>query len=285
MNLALPLYAQLKETLIAAITCGDLAPGDQIPSQRELCAQHEMSHMTVRRAINELINEGVIYSIPGKGIYVAEKKQVAEAGPLFGFTEDMALRGMEASSRVLAAEIVSASTVVAQALSVPPGTPLVYLRRLRLANGEPMALQTNYLVHALCPGLLDHDLERASLYAVVRNVYDLRLASGIVAVEAVPADEERAGLLGLTLPAALLITEQTTFLDTGQAFEFVRSAYRGDRHRMQLEVSGKPGSPPHPFEEGTPATLIAGSAAPGSASSGGSDELQYIGSDSGRRLR
>ncbi len=261
MNLALPLYAQLKETLITAIACGDLSPGDQIPSQRELCAQHEMSHMTVRRAISELINEGVIYSIPGKGIYVAEKKQIAEAGPLFGFTEDMALRGMEASSKVLAAEIVNASTIVAQALSVPAGTPLVYLRRLRLANGEPMALQTNYLLHALCPGLLEHDLEHSSLYAVLRNAYDLCLASGMVAVEAAHADEEQAELLELTLSAALLITEQTTFLDTGQSFEFVRSAYRGDRHRMQLEVSAKQGSSPHTIGEDPQPTLMASSTA------------------------
>src|SRR5687767_117570 len=88
LNEKLPLYAQLKEQIIAAIARGDLAPGDQILSQRVLGEKYRMSHMTVRRAINELLHEGVIYAIPGKGLYVTEQKQDAEP-PLRGFTEDM----------------------------------------------------------------------------------------------------------------------------------------------------------------------------------------------------
>src|SRR5262249_6010141 len=159
----LPLYAQLKEEIIAAVGRGELAPGDQIPSQRVLCERHSMSHMTVRRAIRELMKDGVRYAIPGKGLYVTEPKQDAEP-LLIGFSEDMARRGMVASSQVLAAEIVGASTVLASALDVTVGTPLVHLRRLRLADGEPMAIQSSYLPHALCPGLLAHDLGGASLF-------------------------------------------------------------------------------------------------------------------------
>src|SRR5436190_20552845 len=162
-NEKLPLYAQLKEQIIAAIARRDLAPSDKIPSQRVLCEGYGMSHMTVRRAINELLHEGVIYAIPGKGLYVTEPKHDAEP-PLRGFTEDMSRRGMVASSTVLAAEIVGASTVLASALGVAVGTTLVYLRRLRLADGEPMAVQGSYLPHALCPGLLEHDLGRGSLF-------------------------------------------------------------------------------------------------------------------------
>jgi GntR family transcriptional regulator len=232
MIVKLPLYAQLKEIIIEAVARADLAPGDQIPSQRILCERHGMSHMTVRRAISELINEGVIYAIPGKGLYVTERKQPAESGPLIGFSEEMARRGMLASSKILAAEIVGASTVLSSALGVAVGTPLVHLRRLRLADGEPMGLQSNYLPHALCPGLLDHDLERGSLFSVLRDVYGLRLADGTRTVEAALADAEQARLLGLALPAPLLVVEQLTYLDGGQAIEFVRTAYRGDRYRL-----------------------------------------------------
>ncbi len=232
-NAKLPLYAQLKEEIIAAIARGDLARGDQIPSQRVLCERHSMSHMTVRRAIGELLHEGVIYAIPGKGLYVTEPKQDAEP-PLRGFTEDMAQRGMVASSQVLAAEIVGASTVLSSALSVPIGTALVYLRRLRLADGAPMAVQGSYLPQALCPGLLEHDLGRGSLFALLRNVYHLRLADGTTAVEAALADAEHAKLLGLRVPAPLLVVEQLNYLDSGQAIEFVRTAYRADRYRLRL---------------------------------------------------
>jgi GntR family transcriptional regulator len=234
MNARLPLYAQLKENLIAAIGRGDLTPGDQIPSQRVLCERYSMSHMTVRRAINELISEGVIYTIPGKGLYVTERKQDAESSPLIGFSEDMARRGMAASSQVLAAELVGASTVLASALGVEVGTPLIYLRRLRLADGEPMALQGSYLPHALCPGLLEHDLARRSLFDLLRGGYRLSLASGTTTVEAALADEEQARLLALPLPAPLLIVEQLTYLDSGQAIEFVRTAYRADRYRLRM---------------------------------------------------
>jgi len=234
MNARLPLYAQLKESLIASIGRGELTPGDQIPSQRILCERYSMSHMTVRRAISELLNEGVIYGIPGKGLYVTARKQDAESGPLSGFTEDMARRGMVASSQVLAAEIVGASTVLASALGVEVGTPLVYLRRLRLADGEPMALQGSYLLLALCPGLLEHDLARRSLFDLLRSAYGLKLADGRSTVEAALADEEQARLLRLPLPAPLLIVEQLTYLEGGQAVEFVRTAYRGDRYRLRM---------------------------------------------------
>lgn len=230
----LPLYVQLKEELINAIAQGEFAAGDQLPSQRALCDQYGMSHMTVRRAISELINDGVIYAIPGKGIYAAERKQDAEAGPLIGFTEDMARRGMVASSRVLAAEIVNASIVLARTLEVDVGAPLVYLRRLRLANHEPMAVQTSYLPHVLCPGLLDNDLSTNSLFSLLRDRYRLLLADSQVSVESALADEEYENLLGLKAPAALLITEQLTYLNSGQIAEFTRSVYRADRYRMRL---------------------------------------------------
>jgi GntR family transcriptional regulator len=228
-----PLYAQLKEALIAAIRGGDLARGDKLPSQRELCERYRMSHMTVRRAISELLNEGVIYAIHGKGLYVAERKQDAERG-LVGFSEEMARRGMTVASHVIAAEVTSASTVLAEALSVAPGTALVHLRRLRLVDGQPMAIQTGYLPHALCPGLLAHDLTHQSLYDLLRGHYGLRLAESMTVVETALADDEQAWLLGLTLPAPMLITEQISYLDDGRAVEFVRTAYRGDRYRLRM---------------------------------------------------
>jgi GntR family transcriptional regulator len=229
-----PLYLQVKEEIIDLIQRGELKPNDQLPSQRELVATYGASHMTVRRALDELIDEGLIYAIPGKGIYVREHKQQAESCPLMSFTEEMALRGMHASSTVLAARLVPASTVMARTLDIELGMPLVYLRRLRLADGLPMALQTNYLKSWLCPGLLEKSLQDASLYNLLRQEYHLCLVSSKGTVEAVLADEEHASLLGIELPAALLITEQVSFLADGQPIEYVRTAYRGDRYQYRI---------------------------------------------------
>jgi len=234
MNPRLPLYAQLKERLIASVERGDFVPGDQLPSQRVLCERYGMSHMTVRRAINELLHEGLIYAIAGKGLYVADSKQDAESEPLHSFSEETTRRGMKASSKVLTAKIVGASTTLARALSVEVGAQLVYLYRLRLADGAPMALQVTYLPHTLCPGLLEHDLEQGSLFAVLHNVYGLHLAHSTRTVEATLADEQQASRLQLTPPAALLVVEQLTYLDSGQAIEFSRTTYRGDRYRLPL---------------------------------------------------
>lgn len=233
-------YLQLKEELIAEIMHGTYKPHQRLPSQRELGEEYGLSHMTVRRAINELIREGVIYAEQGRGLYVAEQKQQAELGPLYGFTEDMMLRGMKASSQTLQARMITASTMLAHTLQVVVGAPLIHFHRLRLADDEPMALQIIYLPHALCPGLLEHDLEKGSLYEILRLQYGLQLASAESAASADLASEEEAVLLKLTMPAALLVTEQITYLDNGMPVEYARSVYRGDRYRLQIVKDNLP---------------------------------------------
>ncbi|HEX7041425.1 MAG TPA: GntR family transcriptional regulator [Trueperaceae bacterium] len=227
-------YLRLKNDLKDEIAAGVYGPNDRLPSQRQLGQRYGLSHMTVRRAINELVREGVIYARQGQGLYVADTKQEAERGPLVSFTEDMALRGMRASSRVLEKRIVNATTMLASTLQVVVGQPLVCLRRLRLADNEPMAIQTAYLPSALCPGLLQLDLEDASLYELLRSKYGLRIADSQSAAGADITTEEEARLLGVTHPAPLLVTEQITYLDTGAPIEFVRSLYRGDRYQLQV---------------------------------------------------
>mgnify|MGYP005850096607 CR=1 FL=1 len=240
MNSALPLFAQLKEAIIEAINRGEFKRGDQLPSQRELCQQHQMSHMTVRRAINELVNEGVIQSIPGKGLYVAEKTPFVDSNSLKGFEEQMAELGVKATTKMLASGFVSASTRQAQALVVEVGATLVYLSRLRLVDNEPLSISDVYLPHALCPGLLDYDLAANSLFVTLRTQYGLKLSSSTSRIKAVLADEEQARLLKLTRPAALLFREQVTFLDTGQAIELSRTFMCSESQYIQVNQGQLP---------------------------------------------
>jgi len=225
-------YLDLKNALIDLIERGQ--PGDQLPSQRDLCERYAVSHMTTRRAINELTQAGRIDAVAGKGLYIASPKQQAESDPLIGFQEDMAQRGLRASSRILNAERISASPQLAATLATDADEPLIRLRRLRLTNDQPMAIQDSYLVALFCPDLLTHDLERGSLFQTLRTVYGLNLASGVTTVEALIATKADADLLGLSRPAALLVTEQITYLADGRAIEFVRSVYRADRYRLRM---------------------------------------------------
>ena len=233
-------YLRLKEGIIAGVAEGRFAPHTRLPSQRELREDYGVSHMTVRRAINELIREGVIYARQGSGLFVAESKADAELGPLIGFTEDMRLRGMTASSRVLERRIIAASTILANALEIRVGQPLLLLRRLRLADGEPMAVQNAFLPSLRFPGLLDHDLDDVSLYEILRDTYGVRLTHADSAAGAELASVEDAALLNLVPPAPLLVTEQITHGADGQPVEFARSVYRGDRYKLQLPQNRGP---------------------------------------------
>ena len=230
----LPLYSQVKGFIIDAIERGDFHSGEQIPSQRELCARFKISLMTARRAINELISEGVIFAIHGKGLFVATKKELAETGPLISFSEDMIQRGMIPSSRLLESSLIQGSPFLSHILGIEPDNEVIQIKRLRLADNRPIAIQTNYVVHSHCPGLLDHNLEHDGLFHILRVQYRLRLHDTRTTVESALASLEEGQLLDIPLPASLLITEQLTFLENGQAIEFARTHYRGDRYHIKL---------------------------------------------------
>jgi GntR family transcriptional regulator len=234
-----PLYSQVVEYVTRAVESGEFTPGDRIASQRELCERFGISLMTARRAINELISEGIIYPIPGKGLFVANKKQPAEAGPLVSFSEDMASRGMRATSRVLESNLINANPYMARILQVELDQELAFLRRLRLADDRPMAIQSNYIVHQLCPGILQRNFEVQGLFTILRNEYLLNLADTDTTVEAVLAGEEEAELLQVASPASLLVTEQVTLLESGRPVEFARTVYRGDRYHLRFPSRAK----------------------------------------------
>lgn len=194
-----------------------------------------MSHMTVRRAINELVQEGTIYAIPGKGIFVSPQSRTIEYDSLQGFEQQLARFGMEPTTRVLEAKLITASSMLAQALKVPAGAPLVYFRRLRLADGRPHAVTLSCLPHYLCPGILDQERLAHSLFATLREVYGLKLAGSDSVVSARLADAEMADLLELNRPTPLLVREQITYLDTGQRIEFSRTFTDGESHHLQFK--------------------------------------------------
>src|SRR5699024_6436119 len=124
----------------------------------------------------------------------------------------------------------------AKIFKIDIGARVIILHRLRMADGEPIALQKAFLPYQRFPDLLTHDFSVESLYDVLRDQYGVVFARSDYAVEAALAEEWEAQLLHLTLPAALLITEQTTVEASGAVIEHVRSAYRGDRYKMQSEI-------------------------------------------------
>lgn len=231
-NNGVPLHTQLKDFLRGQVLQGDMKPHTPLPSEREICERYDISRTTVRRAMNDLINEGLVYTTVGKGTYVANPPLKEEIRPLSSFTEDMTRRGRTASSQVLRAQVENADDAQAARLGIPRGAEVVLLRRLRLADGVPISIQLHWLPHHLCPGLLQYDLATSSLYDLLRNTYHLLFRRAETNIQAFVANGEERRLFQLAAPAAVLVTEQTTYLENGTVIEFVHSAFRGDQYTL-----------------------------------------------------
>lgn len=236
-NHPLPLYAQLKDSLRSDILAGHLRAHQQLPSERELCARFRVSRMTVRQALLDLTREGLIYSRAGKGTFASAPKIDQQLKTLSGFSQDMQTRGSAASSRVLEARIERAADAVAQTLGVLPGSEVVLLSRVRLADRTPLAIETVHLPHTLCPNLLRHNFATESLYAVLEREYGYRLTRAEQTIEAALARPREAALLHLTSPAPVLVMERITFTDQGLLIEHVHSIYRGDRYKFHSTLA------------------------------------------------
>jgi GntR family transcriptional regulator len=231
-NSAVPLHVQLKELVRARVLDGSLMANSQLPSERELCEQYDISRTTVRKAMAELLSEGLIYTTVGKGTYVAPSPIKEEILPLSSFTEDMARRGWKASGAVLKAEVQNANDEQAERLHLPRGAEVVVLHRLRLADGLPIAIQHSWFPHHLCPDLLKTDLTDHSLFLILRDQYHLRLDHADTEIHAALADSQDCRLLKLVPPAAVLVSEQTTYLDTGALIEYTHSHFRADQYSL-----------------------------------------------------
>jgi GntR family transcriptional regulator len=233
---ARPLYQQLKDRLVRRIADGTWRPGDQIPTEAELCRLFGVSRMTVKQAVAELVREGVLYRRQGKGTFVAGPR-IQQRLALTSFTEDMRRRGFEPSSRVLALGVVPASRQLAEILRVPVESPVWRLERLRLADGQAVALQTAHLPASLCPVVDAQAVAEGSLYRYLEERYDLRPARAVETYTAVVAREPRCRqLLGVDAGAPLLHVERVTFLRDGRPMESVQSFLRGDRYSLRVEL-------------------------------------------------
>lgn len=234
-GIPVPKYYRLKESLRDRIEEEGLEEGHLIPSERELCETYGVSRMTARQAVKELVNEGVLYREQGRGTFVAGKKLQHETAHLTSFTQDMAERGMKASSTVLEMEAEGASPAVARALQVEPGARIIRLQRVRYADGEPMALETSHLLYDIASGILDADLARSSLYKELGR-RGVRIAKAEQSYEATLINDSEAECLQVPAGSAALLIERVTFDPQERPFEYVKSVYRGDRYRVMTTL-------------------------------------------------
>lgn len=227
---ARPMYIQLKETIVADIGAGQYQPQQRLPSERELCQRYGVSRMTVRQALVELAREGTIYTRAGKGTFVATPSDAQPPASRGSFSQGVLAQGAQPSSRVLEATVIPAIPQIAQELQIAAGSDVILLVRVRLSDGEPLALETAFLPFALFPDLLRHDFSTASLHRALERDYQIALVQAEQSIAAALAEPREADALGLALPAAVLRVRRVLQRQDGLPVEFVIVAYRGDRY-------------------------------------------------------
>jgi GntR family transcriptional regulator len=213
-----------------------LGVGQAIPSERQLSADLGVSRLTVRAALDDLVREGYLVRRRGSGTFVSEPK-IAQELTMTSFSEDMRRRGMQPESRTLELKVVPAGARLGRFLHVSPSEPIVVAKRLRLADGETMAIETLHVRESLVPGLSGSDLERQSFYELLGERYGVTVAGGAQTIEPTVTNEDESEALGVPLHSPAFLFERFTHSQTGDPIEYVHSIYRGDRYRLVTDLS------------------------------------------------
>ncbi|MEV0434084.1 GntR family transcriptional regulator [Nocardia sp. NPDC050413] len=229
---AVPKHEQLRAILLQKCT-RELQPGDLLTSERNLMQDYGVSRITVREAVGQLVNEGYLVRVRGKGTFVAHRP-VQSRLHLASFTEEMRALGHQPSTLVLVAEEATAPEPTARALRLPQGARAYHVRRLRLADDDAVSVDDAWFNPELVPDLIAHDLT-GSLYRLAADRYGRPIERAEQTVDAQAADTGIAALLGVRKGAPVLHFDRVSF-STDMPIEHTHSWYRSDRYRVQMEV-------------------------------------------------
>jgi GntR family transcriptional regulator len=237
-NSPIPIYYQLGEIIKELIEKGELQPGDSLPAEREYAEKFQISRMTVRQAFTQLVHDGYLHRIQGKGTFVAERKPKIEQTlqGLTSFTEDMKARGMKAGSQLVDFEIIPATSLIANQLGIQEYGPVYEIKRIRLADDVPMALETNYISANFIKGLTEQIVNQ-SLYSYIEDQLNLRIDHASQVIESSIANQLEADYLKIQLGAPVMLIQRNTFLKDGTPVEFVKSSYRADRYKFMIQMN------------------------------------------------
>jgi len=217
---AVPIYEQIRRSIVRLIEEGQLRPGELLPSENELAATYNISRMTARNAINELTRDGLVIRVPGKGTFVAQPKKPVEVTKLRSFTQIAEDLGLVPGARILTQRTVDPTEKVAELLRLSEGEKAVEVVRVRTVNETPVMLVRSFYPSRLCSALVEIDLTDQSMYRLLEEELGLKLGGARQFMEACNASEYVATLLNLEVGTAVVRLERELFLEDGTPVEY-----------------------------------------------------------------
>ena len=233
-NSPLPLYFQLQEDLKRDIEMGTYGEGEKIPTEKMLEQIYNVSRITVRKAVEGLVYEGILVKRQGIGTIVSEKKYHEKSLKLESFVEKMKEQGFQVDTQILEAARMRAPKRISQHLSIDPNEEVICVKRLRQTNGIPLGIFTAYLPVSLG---VSADDDFTSLFRLLEEKYGVRISHSDRSIVASNASKEEATLLGIRPAEAVLLIKNTTYSDSGKPIEYSEGVYRSDRYEYNLRYT------------------------------------------------
>lgn len=232
----IPAYYQLKEAIHTKIKDGEIQPGERLLSENQLSELFNVSRMTVRKATDQLVEEGLLLREQGKGTFVKKlnyEKLERDLSKLSSLTSDLGRSKYKIVTTVLKEEVVSASKEIAGRLDINAGDKVIKLARLRESDSQPIIWETSFIPFKVCPHLIEEDLN-GSLFSILEEKYGLKISDANTSIEAILADEFIAEMLQMGKNQPVVKVEQVTYLSDGRAIQFVVSFSRGDKYKYYV---------------------------------------------------
>lgn len=237
MNEKLPKYYMLKNSIKEKIDMEEYKSDDTIPSEKELIEYYQVSRITVRKAVDELVNEGYLYKIQGKGTYVKSDTHNQDLFSITSCTEDVKQLGMVPSKKLVLSELVKTNIKRSKILNITKDDTLFKLGRVLYADLEPLNYTITYLPYKLFPKIEEYDFTKESLYSTLEKEYDTKITKAIRTIEAISANGEVAELLEIEDGVPIILFNCTTYgIQNGKEIpiEYFKSYYRTDKSKFYI---------------------------------------------------
>lgn len=242
-NANIPLYFQLEQIIRSKIITGEFASGKQIPTEKELCRAYDVSNITVRQAVLNLVKQNILYRIQGKGTFVNDEIRNIKTFQLIGSIKDISPDGLKTQEvKVLDITKINAPRKVRNIFSIDESEQMVRVRRTRNVGNIPVSYIVNYLPQEIGKKIKQKDLIKYPMLRILRDKCNIPISSGVQYIEAISSDFDTSSALSISIFSPVLYIETTIFEEDRRPVEFVETFVRPDRYKYSVNLAVEKGA-------------------------------------------